>query len=109
MCASGCLARCCSSQSLSSSRSAGEPTEAVKEYVTWARAQLTALPFAGAFDVCTVFYDTLNHLPDDEALARTFTGLATVLRPGRVGPEPNPGNGHNGRVREERSSQAPVR
>ena len=50
--------------------------------VTWARAQLTALPFAAAFDVCTVFYDTLNHLPDEAALARTFTALATVLRPG---------------------------
>ena len=50
--------------------------------VTWARGQLTALPFAAAFDVCTVFYDTLNHLPDAEALARTFAALATVLRPG---------------------------
>ena len=50
--------------------------------VTWARAQLTALPFAGAFDICTVFYDTLNHLPDEQALARTFGALATVLRPG---------------------------
>lgn len=50
--------------------------------VAWARARLTALPFAPAFDVCTAFYDTLNHLPDAEALARAFGAVATVLRPG---------------------------
>jgi SAM-dependent methyltransferase len=50
--------------------------------VAWARAQLTALPFAPAFDICTAFYDTLNHLPDGETLARAFAAVATVLRPG---------------------------
>jgi SAM-dependent methyltransferase len=49
--------------------------------VAWARAQLTALPFAPAFDICTAFYDTLNHLPDAAALARAFAALATALRP----------------------------
>jgi SAM-dependent methyltransferase len=50
--------------------------------VTFARAQLGApLPFPAAFDVSTAFYDTLNHLLDTEALARTFAAAATVLRP----------------------------
>jgi SAM-dependent methyltransferase len=50
--------------------------------VTWARASLGALPFARAFDVCTVFYDTLNHLPDAPSLARAFAAASAVLRPG---------------------------
>jgi SAM-dependent methyltransferase len=51
--------------------------------VTWARANITGpLPFAATFDVCTAFYDTLNHLADAEALARAFTAAAAVLRPG---------------------------
>ena len=51
--------------------------------VTFARTHLGApLPFSAAFDVCTAFYDTLNHLLDTEALARTFAVAATVLRPG---------------------------
>ena len=50
--------------------------------VTWARASLAALPFARVFDVCTAFYDTLNHLPDAPALARAFAAAAAVLRPG---------------------------
>jgi SAM-dependent methyltransferase len=50
--------------------------------VTFARAHLGApLPFPAAFDVCTSFYDTLNHLMDTDALARTFAVAATVLRP----------------------------
>jgi SAM-dependent methyltransferase len=40
------------------------------------------LPLARAFDVCTSFYDTLNHLLDVEALARTFAVAAGALRPG---------------------------
>ena len=51
--------------------------------VTFARTHLGApLPFPAAFDVCTAFYDTLNHLLDTEALARTFAVAATALRPG---------------------------
>jgi SAM-dependent methyltransferase len=50
--------------------------------VTWARASLGALPFARAFDVCTAFFDTLNHLPDAPSLARAFAAAAAVLRPG---------------------------
>jgi SAM-dependent methyltransferase len=51
--------------------------------VTWARGTLGGpLPFVPAFDVCTSFYDTLNHLPDVAALAGTFAAAAAVLRPG---------------------------
>jgi SAM-dependent methyltransferase len=49
--------------------------------VAWARATLEDLPLARAFDVCTSFYDTLNHLPDAAALARAFAAAAAVLRP----------------------------
>jgi SAM-dependent methyltransferase len=53
------------------------------ESVLWARARLPApLPFTGRFDVVGAFYDTLNHLPDRDALAATFQTVATVLRPG---------------------------
>lgn len=40
------------------------------------------LPFGPAFDVVGAFHDTLNHLPDDAALAATFQSVAAVLRPG---------------------------
>jgi SAM-dependent methyltransferase len=53
--------------------------------VTFARVHLGApLPFSPAFDVCTAFYDTLNHLLDVAALARTFAVAAAVLRPGAL-------------------------
>ena len=53
--------------------------------VTFARTHLGApLPFPPAFNVCTSFYDTLNHLLDVEALARTFAVAAAVLRPGAL-------------------------
>ena len=53
------------------------------ESVLWTRARLPApLPFGEQFDVVGSFYDTLNHLPDEEALAATFRAVATVLRPG---------------------------
>jgi SAM-dependent methyltransferase len=53
------------------------------ESVLWTRARLPApLPFTERFDVVGSFYDTLNHLPDQEALAATFRAVATVLRPG---------------------------
>jgi SAM-dependent methyltransferase len=55
---------------------------AIADDVLWGRASLEALPFGAAFDVCTVFYDTFNHLPDAAALARSFAALAAVLRPG---------------------------
>ena len=55
---------------------------AIADGVLWARASLEALPFAAAFDVCTIFYDTLNHLLDADALARTFAAVAATLRPG---------------------------
>jgi SAM-dependent methyltransferase len=50
--------------------------------VTLARANLDALPFPTAFDVCSSFYDTLNHLPDAQALTGAFAAAAAVLRPG---------------------------
>jgi len=51
--------------------------------VTLARAHLGApLPFPATFEVCSAFYDTLNHLLDGAALARAFAAAATVLRPG---------------------------
>ena len=53
------------------------------ESVLWARARLPApLPFTERFDVVGAFYDTLNHLPDSDALAATFRTVASVLRPG---------------------------
>ena len=53
------------------------------ESVLWARARLPApLPFTERFDVVGAFYDTLNHLPDHDALAATFRTVASVLRPG---------------------------
>ena len=53
------------------------------EGVLWARARLPGpLPFSERFDVVGAFYDTLNHLPDHEALAATFRAVAAVLRPG---------------------------
>lgn len=50
--------------------------------VVWTRAALEALPFVSAFDACTIFYDTLNHLTDAAALAGAFAAAAAVLRPG---------------------------
>jgi SAM-dependent methyltransferase len=55
---------------------------AISDDVLWARASLEALPFAAAFDVCTIFYDTLNHLLEADALARAFAAVAATLRPG---------------------------
>jgi SAM-dependent methyltransferase len=53
------------------------------ESVLWARGRLPGpLPFADRFDVVGAFYDTLNHLPDQEALAATFQTVASLLRPG---------------------------
>jgi SAM-dependent methyltransferase len=53
------------------------------ESVLWARARLpNPLPFTDRFDVVGAFYDTLNHLADQEALAATFRTVASVLRPG---------------------------
>jgi SAM-dependent methyltransferase len=53
------------------------------EGVLWTRARLPGpLPFGEQFDVVGSFYDTLNHLPDLEALAATFRTVAAVLRPG---------------------------
>ncbi len=53
------------------------------ESVLWTRARLPApLPFTERFDVVGSFYDTLNHLPDHDALAATFRTVASVLRPG---------------------------
>jgi SAM-dependent methyltransferase len=50
--------------------------------VLLARAVMPApLPFGPAFDVVGSFHDTLNHLPDDDALAATFQAVAAVLRP----------------------------
>jgi SAM-dependent methyltransferase len=51
--------------------------------ILWTRAMLPgALPFRDDFHVVGSFYDTLNHLPDLDALAATFRAVAAVLRPG---------------------------
>ena len=53
------------------------------ESVLWTRARLPApLPFTERFDVVGAFYDTLNHLPDRDALAATFRTVSSVLRRG---------------------------
>jgi len=53
------------------------------ESILWLRALLpAALPFRADFYVVGCFYDTLNHLPDVDALAATFRSIAAVLRPG---------------------------
>jgi len=53
------------------------------ESVLWARARLPGpLPFTDRFDIVGAFYDTLNHLPDQEALGEAFRTVASVLRPG---------------------------
>jgi SAM-dependent methyltransferase len=55
------------------------------ETITWARAALGApLPFRPQFDAVGAFYDTLNHLPDEAALAAAVAAAARVLRPGGV-------------------------
>jgi SAM-dependent methyltransferase len=57
--------------------------KAGSESVLWARARLPGpLPFTETFDVVGAFYDTLNHLPDLDALAATFRTVAALLRPG---------------------------
>ncbi|HXU63652.1 MAG TPA: class I SAM-dependent methyltransferase [Polyangia bacterium] len=51
--------------------------------IVWARGGLAGpLPFGPAFDAVGCFYDTLNHLPDAEALQRSFAAMAAVVRPG---------------------------
>ena len=40
------------------------------------------LPFARAFDACSILYDTINHLTEPEAIARLFRFVAPVLKPG---------------------------
>jgi len=53
------------------------------ESILWLRARLPrALPFRDDFHVVGAFYDTLNHLPDLDALAATFAAVAAVLRRG---------------------------
>jgi SAM-dependent methyltransferase len=51
--------------------------------IAWARAGLDRpLPFGQGFDAVGCFYDTLNHLPDAEALQRALGTMAAILRPG---------------------------
>ncbi|HLK91604.1 MAG TPA: class I SAM-dependent methyltransferase [Polyangia bacterium] len=51
--------------------------------VLWVRARLPGpLPFTERFDVVGAFYDTLNHLPDLDALAAAFRTAAALLHPG---------------------------
>jgi SAM-dependent methyltransferase len=40
------------------------------------------LPFARAFDSCSILYDTINHLTEPEAIVRLFQFVAAVLKPG---------------------------
>jgi SAM-dependent methyltransferase len=51
--------------------------------ITWARGRLgDPLPYAAAFDSCSLLYDTLNHLLEPEAISRALATVADVLRPG---------------------------
>ena len=51
--------------------------------IAWARGGLGApLPFRPSFDAAGCFYDTLNHLPDETALAAALASAAQVVRPG---------------------------
>jgi SAM-dependent methyltransferase len=53
--------------------------------IAWVRARVDEpLPVAGPFDAAGAFYDTLNHLPDAEALSRAFAAASAVLRPGAL-------------------------
>jgi SAM-dependent methyltransferase len=53
------------------------------ETIVWARAGLGApLPFRPLFDAAGCFYDTLNHLPDEAAVAAALATVARVVRPG---------------------------
>ena len=61
----------------------GAQQKAGHDSILWLRALLPqALPFRHEFHVVGAFYDTLNHLPDLNALAATFGAVATVLRAG---------------------------
>jgi len=40
------------------------------------------LPFARAFDSCSILYDTINHLTEPDAVARLFAFVTPVLKPG---------------------------
>jgi SAM-dependent methyltransferase len=40
------------------------------------------LPFARAFDSCSILYDTINHLTEPGAIVRLFQFVAPVLKPG---------------------------
>jgi SAM-dependent methyltransferase len=51
--------------------------------ILWLRASLDErLPLAHPFDAAGAFYDTLNHLPDEAALARALAVASEALRPG---------------------------
>lgn len=60
---------------------ARHPDEARVQYLV---GDVAALPLAGSFraDVCLCLYDSLNHLPDEDALARALAGAARHTRPG---------------------------
>jgi SAM-dependent methyltransferase len=50
--------------------------------IVWGQARLDRpLPFPPVFDACGAFYDTINHLPNERALARAFAAMSSVLRP----------------------------
>jgi SAM-dependent methyltransferase len=59
----------------------GKPGAARVQWVQCALADLR-LPPPAAFDAAGSFYDTLNHLPDPDALRATFRGVAAGLAPG---------------------------
>jgi SAM-dependent methyltransferase len=53
------------------------------ERIVWMRGRVDRpLPVSGPFGAASAFYDTLNHMPDTDSLARAFASAAAVLRPG---------------------------
>jgi SAM-dependent methyltransferase len=51
--------------------------------IAWAQARIAApLPFRPTFDAAGCFYDTLNHLADEAAVASALAAAARVVRPG---------------------------
>ncbi len=55
--------------------------------IEWIEADIRALPDdprlpQGSFDLCTCLFDSLNHLTDDDDLAKVCRAVGRLLRPG---------------------------